>query len=139
MTILEITLWGDPVAKGRPRVGPNGHAYTPERTRAAERAAVAQFQAAMEGREPYGGPVGLAVEFFCATRRKSDGDNLLKLLTDSMNQVVIIDDAQIEEWYCRLHRGVGKKDARTTLLVHELNPIELSVPPVPSVEPGGPQ
>ncbi len=117
---LELTMYGDPVSKGRPRVGPNGHAYTPERTRAAERAATAQFQAAMEGREPTAAVVGIAVEFFCATKRKTDADNLLKLVSDSANEVVFEDDSQIEEIFVRLHRGVGKKEARTQVSVYEL-------------------
>jgi Holliday junction resolvase RusA-like endonuclease len=120
MTFLELTLYGDPVSKGRPRMGPNGHAYTPERTRAAERAATAQLQNAMVDREPTSAPVGLAVEFYCATRRRTDGDNLLKLVTDAMNGVVFEDDFLVEEWFVRVVRGVGKKDARTEVTVYEL-------------------
>jgi crossover junction endodeoxyribonuclease RusA len=121
MMFLELTIYGDPVSKARPRVGPNGHAYTPERTRAAERAVSALAAAKMAERAPADTPVGLAVEFFCATKRRSDGDNMLKLVTDAMNEIVFVDDYLIEEWYVRLVRGVGKKDARTEVTVYLLD------------------
>lgn len=121
MTILELTLYGDPIPKGRPRMSPSGHAHTPERTRSAERAAVAAIQSAMVGIAPVSTPVGIHVEFFCATRRRTDGDNLLKLVTDAMNELVYLDDSQIELWSGRVHRGVGKKLALTTIRVWELS------------------
>ncbi len=120
MAILDLTLLGDPIAKGRPRLGKNGHAYTPERTKAAERAAQALMMAAMVDREPADVPLGLAVEFHCATKRGTDGDNLLKLVTDAANGIVFVDDSLIEEWYCRVYRGVGKANAKTQILVYEL-------------------
>lgn len=124
MTLLEITLYGDPIPKGRPRMARNGHAHTPERTRAAERAAISRIQEAMVGIDPVSTAVGIHVEFFCATHRKTDGDNLLKLVTDSMNEIVYLDDSQIELWLCRVHRGLGKKLARTEVRVWELVPPE---------------
>lgn len=122
MAILECFIHGDPIPKGRPRQNPNGgRSFTPARTRAAE------FQLRKEffdrlGRDfvPVDCEVGVAVEFFCATRRRTDGDNLLKLVTDSMNKLVIQDDAQILEWFARVHRGVGAADAGTSILVYEL-------------------
>lgn len=120
MAILQLTLYGDPIPKGRPRMGKNGHAFTPERTRNAERAAITMMMVAMAGKEIVDVPVGIAVEFFCATKRKTDGDNLLKLVTDSMNEIVVTDDSLIEEWFCRVHRGVGKANARTEIFVWAL-------------------
>lgn len=75
----------------------------------------------MVGIDPVSTPVGIAVEFFCATKRKTDGDNLLKLVTDAMNEIVYLDDSQIEFWYCRVYRGVGKKLARTEIRAWELS------------------
>jgi crossover junction endodeoxyribonuclease RusA len=121
MALVQMTMLGDPIPKGRPRMGPNGHAYTPERTRAAERAAVALFMAAMDSREPSAAPIGLALEFHCATKRHTDGDNLMKLLTDAMNGIVYVDDFQIEEWFCRVIRGVGKANAKSEIMVYELS------------------
>lgn len=120
MALLELTIPGDPVPKGRPRHGANGNSYTPSRTRAAEKV-VAQYVAlSMRGQKPSDARVGVAVEFFCATARRTDGDNLLKLVTDAMNEIVYDDDAQIEEYFCRVHRGVGAQAARTELFVWEL-------------------
>ncbi len=120
MAILDLILYGDPIPKGRPRMGKNGHAFTPERTRNAERAVITSLMQAMQDQEVVDVPVGIAVEFYCATKRKTDGDNLMKLITDAMNGIVVVDDSLIEEWFCRLHRGVGKANARTRILVWAL-------------------
>jgi crossover junction endodeoxyribonuclease RusA len=132
MAILELTLYGDPIPKGRPRLGKNGHAHTPERTRSAERAAIAMMMVAMAGQPIADVPVGIAVEFFCATNRKTDGDNLLKLITDAMNEIVVTDDSLIEEWFCRVHRGVGKANARTEILVYLLPEYDTPEHPITS-------
>lgn len=120
-TFCTATIWGDPIAKGRPRMGPSGHAYTPERTRAAERAVAAALAAAMEGVPICDMPLGLDVRFFCATARRTDGDNLLKLVTDGANAIVMTDDHLVHEWHVRLTRGVGKKDARTEISFYILD------------------
>ncbi len=120
MVFLSFTLPGDPVAKGRPRMARNGHAFTPERTRMAEKAVTDLVIGMMDGQAPLTGPVAISVVFSCATRRRADGDNLLKLITDAMNKVVFEDDSQIEEFHCRVIRGVGKANARTVVDVSPL-------------------
>ena len=77
----------------------------------------------MRGNPPVVGPVGVAVEFFCATGRRSDGDNMFKLLTDAMNRIVFEDDSQIVEFFCRVIRGVGVEAARTQVLVYRPDPV----------------
>jgi Holliday junction resolvase RusA-like endonuclease len=122
MAILDCFIPGDPVSKGRPRQNPNGgRSFTPARTREAEFKLREWFFDQL-GRDvtPFEGDVGVAVEFFCATKRRTDGDNLLKLVTDSMNKLVIADDSQILEWFARVHRGVGSERAGTSILVYEL-------------------
>jgi Holliday junction resolvase RusA-like endonuclease len=123
MAILDCFIPGDPIPKGRPRQNPNGgRSFTPARTRNAEFELREAFFMHL-GRDftPVECEVGVAVEFFCATRRRTDGDNLLKLVTDSMNKLVIQDDAQILEWFARVHRGVGAQQAGTSILVYELS------------------
>lgn len=122
MAILDLFVPGDPIAKGRPRQNPNGgRSFTPARTRSAEIALRESFFREL-GTDfpPYEGEVGVAVEFFCATRRRTDGDNLLKLVTDSMNKLVLADDSQIIEWFARVHRGVGVEQAGTQIFVYAL-------------------
>lgn len=121
MKIVEFTVPGDPVVKGRPRATRGGNLYTPARTKQAEEvvgyaARAAMTKAGYTG--PVLGPVGLAVEFYCQTNRRADGDNLLKLVSDAMNEIVYADDQQIEEWFARVHRGVGREAARTELYLY---------------------
>jgi Holliday junction resolvase RusA-like endonuclease len=121
MRVLELTLRGDPLPKERPRAGRGGHMYTPTRTKDAETAIRVAMEAQREETWPMTMPLGISVEFFCATRHRKDGDNMLKLLTDAMNKFVFADDSQIEEWYCKITRGVGVDDARTELFVYTLD------------------
>jgi len=97
----------------------SGHAYTPQKTKDAE----AELRKAVESvvKQPYAGPVGLAVEFYCATKRRTDGDNMLKLVTDALNKLVYVDDAQIEEWYCRVHRKVDGEEPRSEIFIYTLD------------------
>lgn len=122
MAILDCFIPGDPISKGRPRANPNGgRSYTPKRTKDAENVLkLRMIEALPLGFVAVEEPVGIAVEFFCATRRPTDGDNLLKLVTDAMNGLVLQDDSQILEWFARLHRGVGQADAGTKIFVYPL-------------------
>lgn len=117
MAFLTFSIPGDPIAKGRPRMGKNGHAFTPERTRMAEKAVTDLCIGLMDGDPPIEVAVSLDVLFHCATKRRTDADNLLKLLTDAMNQVVFADDSLIEDFHVRLVRGVGKANAKTLVQV----------------------
>lgn len=121
VAILEMTLYGDPKAKARPRKGTNGHMFTPSSTTEAEKivATFARHELG-EGWEPVDQPVGMAVQFYCQTRRHTDGDNLFKLVTDALNQIVYTDDYLIEEFFVRVIRGVGKAEARTEIMVYLL-------------------
>ena len=59
---IELTIPGTPVAKGRPRMGGNGHVYTPERTREAE--AVVQSVARLHQVVPITGSIVMTLDFF---------------------------------------------------------------------------
>lgn len=127
MILLDITIPGDPVPKGRPRSG-GGRTYTPDRTRDAETRVRGFVDTSVWRRpKPYEGPVTLTVKFFCATRRRTDGDNLLKLITDAIQRGkhgaggIIMDDAQIEEWYCRIWRRGRGQEPRTEILLRTLD------------------
>ena len=125
MDLLHLTILGDPIPKGRPRTG-QGRTYTPARTVKAEgviRAAAAKVWGPWA---PYDGPVGIEVTFYFATRRRTDFDNCLKLITDALQRGrqptggVILDDAQIEQWAGRLYRRVDGQEPRTEIRLYAL-------------------
>ncbi len=92
-----------PVAKGRPKFTRKGFAYTPGKTRAAEK----DLKVLIAASEPplFKGPVALNI-IFSLRRPKSaknrkyptcrpDLDNFLKLFFDSANGLVFEDDSQV--------------------------------------------
>jgi Holliday junction resolvase RusA-like endonuclease len=110
---LSIVIPGAPAAKGRPRMTRTGHAYTPAKTRQAERNIVALFVQKYPDHAILEGP--LEVEIIAsfaipksaskATAREMRGqrilptkrpdcDNIAKLI-DSLNGVCWRDDAQV--------------------------------------------
>lgn len=113
--MIQFTIPGAPVGKGRPRMTRSGHAFTPEKTRNAEAHVKLLAGQAMAGAPPIGGYVKLAVDVNCVpptswSRKKReqallnrirpgkpDLDNVVKLLGDSLNGVVLQDDKQIVE------------------------------------------
>lgn len=113
--MIQFTIPGAPVGKGRPRMTRSGHAYTPAQTRNREAYVKLLATEAMAGAPPLDGPVSVAVEIRCAVpaswpkgRRaealvgrirpgKPDLDNVLKLVLDAMNGVVVLDDKQVAE------------------------------------------
>lgn len=106
--VLDVTVLGIPVAKGRPRFSGNGHAFTPDATRRAEsRFANAVATHCLDsGLSVIGGRGGmlplkgaLAAEVVFVTKAKAtarpDLDNLLKLVLDALNGIVWNDDSQV--------------------------------------------
>jgi crossover junction endodeoxyribonuclease RusA len=118
--ILDLTVPGDPIPKARPRSGANHVTYTPKRTRDAEKVIATLARAQLGPVEPVDVPVGISVVFHCATRRRTDGDNLLKLVTDALNQIAYTDDYLIEVFEVRVIRGIGPSGARTQITVWRL-------------------
>lgn len=115
--MIEITLAGEPIGKGRPRfVRATGRTYTPEQTASFENKLAWAAQTAMKGRALLVDAVILSVTAFrsvppswSAKKRKAaidqllrptgkpDADNVLKLVADALNKVVWADDSQIVE------------------------------------------
>lgn len=112
--MIEIILAGVPVGKGRPRfVKSTGRAFTPEKTVRFEDRLSIVAQEAMAGRPPLTGPLDVEIEIrmpvplskpkrwrdaalagLIRPTKKPDWDNFGKM-TDAMNMIVWIDDAQI--------------------------------------------
>lgn len=118
---MTIYIPGDPVGKERPRVA-NGHAYTPEKTKAyEERIAWAWKQAHGEMIE---GPVRLRVVAYFGVpssaskkrqalmregkilpTKKPDEDNILKVIQDALNGLAYKDDAYVVTGCCTKKYG----------------------------------
>jgi Holliday junction resolvase RusA-like endonuclease len=101
-----LTIPGEPIPKGRPRfsvICGKVHAFTPERTRAAEEAMGWQLRSAHSG-PPMTGDIGVSVAFYCKSKT-ADADNLLKLLMDSAQGIIFENDKQVTRIHVTVHRG----------------------------------
>lgn len=115
--MIEFTVKGKPVGKGRPRFTRTGHTYTPEKTRAYEAAVAWECRKAMEGKFPSALPQHVSVEVmvkppksWSKTKTKNalggfiapgrpDIDNYLKAVLDGCNGVAFLDDSQVVAVY----------------------------------------
>ena len=115
MTFQTIfTVYGEPVAKGRPRFTRQGRAYTPKKTHDYESEVAMLAKAAMGTQEPLETPVAVYIyvtfpvpQSYSKKRteaclsgserhtKRPDLDNCVKAVTDGMNGVVYLDDSQI--------------------------------------------
>lgn len=118
MTFMTMfSVYGDPVAKGRPKFAKRGNfvtAYTPKKTHDYEAEVALMAKAAMGSQEPIEGPVAVYIHVTFAVPpsysnkrreaclngferhlKKPDLDNCIKSITDGMNGIVYKDDSQI--------------------------------------------
>ena len=117
---LSVCFPGDPIPKGRPRMSRNGHAFTPARTRVAEKELAAYFRAHMGAHrmERAEGPLRVELAFYRATARRVDLDNLAKLVLDSLNSVAFADDSQIVELTAT--KCIDRTHPRTVIEITEI-------------------
>jgi Holliday junction resolvase RusA-like endonuclease len=114
---IMFTIYGHPVAKGRPRFSTRGKfpvAYTPEKTKNYESEVAMMAKAAMGASEPLEGAleafiyVTFAVPASYSKKRteaclsgqekhtkKPDLDNVVKAVLDGMSDIVFLSDSQI--------------------------------------------
>lgn len=140
-----ICVPGEPVGKGRPRIGRRGkHAmmFTPQKTADYEQAVKAEAAKSMAGRAPFDGPVELKLQVFTgipksypkakalaarlgkiAPTKKPDIDNVVKAVCDSLNEVVWIDDVQVVD----LH--VSKRFGDEPCIIAIVTPLDLDRQP----------
>jgi|GEM_PF-558221 len=118
---------GEPVSKSRARFtrrGYKNHAYTPERTKTAERMVMAAFRAAAPGHEPDDThQYAIEAQFLCGTFHRRDVDNMLKLICDGLNGIAWADDSQVTEISGRKTFTSGDFPAGTLVNVWRLGPI----------------
>lgn len=120
--VFALIHYGDPVPKARPRSATGKATYTPRRTRDAETALRAAIDAAAPA-EPLDVPVGMELVFHRATRRRVDGDNLAKLVTDCLQRGrrdtggVVTDDFLIRRWEIDVHLAAPGEQPRTEVRV----------------------
>lgn len=100
-----ITVHGDPVAKGRPRLAGNGHVYTPARTKQYEEligwAWLHTHYPKLTGR------VWVEIEVGEA-KHPADLDNYVKVALDALNGLAWDDDRQVTSLDAEIMRGVPK-------------------------------
>lgn len=112
---VEFTIPGVPVAKGRPRVMRNGHSYTPEKTILYENLVKTEYEIQTDSyRFPDDASLYMKVQAFfpipkSASKKKRqqmecgeirpikrpDNDNVLKGISDALNEIAYKDDSQI--------------------------------------------
>ena len=112
--MIKITVLGEPIAKGRPKVTIKGGfptIYTPKETRAAELAFQKQALP-FKPSSPLEGALRVSIRFYKKKpksyaksvvhwTKKPDIDNMIKLVLDSMNKIFFKDDAQVVELHCK--------------------------------------
>ena len=119
---LSCCFPGDPVPKGRPRMSRHGHAFTPSRTRVAEREIASFVQAHMGAHalSPATGKLQVVLGFARATERRCDLDNLAKLVLDALNGVAFVDDSQIV--LLTASKCVDRTHPRSVIEIEEVAP-----------------
>jgi crossover junction endodeoxyribonuclease RusA len=115
---LQMTVPGRPVPKARPRMGANGHVYTPAETKAAEGAIGWAARSILRGRRPASGPLLVTAVFYVADRRRRDVDNLLKTVMDGLNRIAWDDDSQVVQVSALI--VLDRLDPHTEVTVTEL-------------------
>ena len=136
--LIAFEVLGKPIAKGRPRLSRQGHAFTPTTTRNAE-ARFLRTARRHAPTDPWKGNVHIKIVFIFAhpkatpkaikdeanyRRKKPDLDNLVKLVMDSM-EPFFIDDAQVVSIESCKFEGPF---ATTQVQIWETQPAELKKP-----------
>lgn len=114
--MIEFTIPGQPIPKGRPRFGRNGSVYTPKTTIAFEKKV--KLSALAAGVKQLSGPIQISTEFYMKDLRRVDADNILKAVMDALNGVAYKDDSQVMTG--RWSKHLDKANPRTVVTVEPL-------------------
>jgi len=120
LTILTLTIKGQPTAKGRPKFSTrSGYAiaYTPAKTRNAEADIRSQaIQQLPPGFKPLTGAIAISISFslqrpkslkksIIHCTKRPDAENLSKTVLDALNTICFVDDSQIIRLMVDKHYG----------------------------------
>jgi Holliday junction resolvase RusA-like endonuclease len=116
-TEIFIVFDVEPTVKARPRVTRSGHTYTPAKTKVAENAI--SLLAKSAHKKPLEGPLKLKAIFYIQRPKKlkttyprgsGDLDNYLKLVSDALNGIFWVDDAQLVEIHVKkMYTEIGER------------------------------
>jgi len=101
--VVTFTVPGDPVPKGRPRIGKNGNVYTPARTAEYED----EVGNAWVGEGPRPPQFAGGVRVFVRVKERvhaADLDNYVKVVLDALNGLAWADDKQVEVIHATIER-----------------------------------
>jgi Holliday junction resolvase RusA-like endonuclease len=121
-TVAHLTIVGEPATKERPRMSKTGHAYTPAKTRAAEKAIAELYLDQHQGLK-LRGFIDLTIILYMGSKRRKDADNMAKLIQDALNGVAFDDDSQIHELHVS-KRYTTPDRARAEVMIRELHSVE---------------
>lgn len=68
--------------------------------------------------KPMTGEVDVDVTLYFTSKKRRDGDNAMKLIFDSLNNIVLEDDSQITDHH--VHKRVDAKNPRVELIITPL-------------------
>jgi crossover junction endodeoxyribonuclease RusA len=109
---------GPPVAKQRPRRSPDGHFYTPQKTRSYEDGVAWNAQSAGVRLEP-GRNYGVTIDLYLSTRRK-DADNIGKGILDGLQKMPgRWNDNQVNRLLIRINDVADGKDERAVVTIED--------------------
>lgn len=117
--MIAFTIPGKAQPKERPRVGKNGHIFTPRTTEKYERW-VADCYRSAAGLRGFGEGVACSVtlRIFWPDRRRRDLDNGVKSVLDGLNGVAFADDSQVAELH--VFRGLDRARPRVEVELRAL-------------------
>jgi len=131
---ISFTVYGEPVAKGRPRFTRSGHCYTPAKTIAAESKFAQSAKMALGSQEMIQGPINMKFNFVFGMpkswskgkrelweglpcTKKPDLDNLIKIIDGLNGKGIWEDDSQVCEVYAR---KVWGESPRTEIIIEAM-------------------
>lgn len=121
--VARFAVEGEPTSKARARFTRNGYAYTPERTKLAERKVADAFKMARKLDKDEEATYGVMCVFFCGIRQRRDVDNMMKLILDGLNGIAWEDDSQVVELAGRKILTIPK-NARSEIVIYQIGKLQ---------------